>query len=199
MSGERDAGDSTELDRDPPDGVAIEPATPDDRLDALRVLDAAMLETDPEVVDAAIDAGDALVARFTRTGAVVGALVATRPEPDRLHVDALAVRRSRRGRGIGSALVAAAVRRAERDAESTAVTAGFDADLRALYAGLGFSVRPARYEDALDPGATDAGAPDPGASDSGASDSGADRVAEGDADRLWGRRAADRATGGESP
>jgi len=41
------------------------------------VLDAAMLETDAETVDAAIDAGDALVARFKRTDAVVGALVAT--------------------------------------------------------------------------------------------------------------------------
>jgi len=97
-----------------PAGIAIEPATPEDRLAVLRVLDAAMLETDPELVDAALsgDTGDAergLVARFARTDAVVGALVVTRPEPGRLHVDAVAVRRARRGRGIGSALVAAAV------------------------------------------------------------------------------------------
>ncbi|MFC6771583.1 GNAT family N-acetyltransferase, partial [Halorubrum pallidum] len=40
--------------RDPPDGFTVEPATPDDRLDILRVLDAAMLETDAETVAAAI-------------------------------------------------------------------------------------------------------------------------------------------------
>jgi len=157
-----------------PEGFAVESATPDDRLDVLRVLDAAMLETGPEVVDAAIDAGDALVARFTRTGAVVGALVATRPEPDRLHVDAVAVRRARRGRGIGSALVAAAVRRAERDPALAVVTAAFDAALRALYEGVGFAVRPAGRS-----------------SERGAADAtGAD-----DEDRLWGRVAVD----GSSP
>ncbi|EMA61839.1 GNAT family N-acetyltransferase [Halorubrum kocurii] len=127
---------------EPPDDIAIETASANDRLDVLRVLDAAMLETDPGVVDAAIDAGDALVARFDRTNAVAGALIATRPEPDRVHVDAVAVRRARRGRGIGSALVAAAVRRAERDAAVSVVTAAFDADLRAFYADLGFAVRP---------------------------------------------------------
>ena len=135
MSGERSAGD-------PPETVAIEAASPGDRLDVLRVLDAAMLETSPAAVDTAIDAGDAFVARFERTDAVVGALIATRPEPDRVHVDAVAVRRPRRGRGIGSALVAAAVRQAERDGGVAVVTAAFDADLRAFYADLGFAVRP---------------------------------------------------------
>lgn len=124
----------------PADGVAIEPATPADRLDVLRVLDAAMLETDSALVADRIDAGDALVARFIKTGAVVGALVATRPEPDRLHVDAVAVRRARRGRGIGSALVAAAVGRAERDDAVDAVTAAFDPKLRGFYTDLGFVV-----------------------------------------------------------
>ena len=125
---------------EPPDGFAIEPADPDDRLDALRVLDTAMLETDAETVDAAIDADDALVARFKRTGAVVGALVAVRSDPDRLHVDAVAVRRARRGRGIGSALVAAAVERGESAPGIEVITAEFDADLSALYEGLGFTV-----------------------------------------------------------
>jgi len=133
VSGERSTGD-------PPKGIAIERASPDDRLDVLRVLDAAMLETDAEAVDAAIDAGDALVARFKRTGAVVGALVATRPEPDRLHIDAVAVRRARRGRGIGSTLVAEAIRRAERDAAIDLVTAEFDPILEGFYSALGFAV-----------------------------------------------------------
>lgn len=126
----------------PPESVAIETASPDDRLDALRVLDAAMLETDPETVAAAIETDDALVARFKRTDAVVGALVATRPESARLHVDAVAVRRARRGRGSGSALVAAAVERAERDAAVEVVTAAFDAKLRGFYTDLGFTAVP---------------------------------------------------------
>ncbi|MFC7188031.1 GNAT family N-acetyltransferase [Halorubrum yunnanense] len=143
MSGERGPADPTDL----PDSVAVETASPDDRLGVLRVLDAAMLETDSEGVAAAIDGGDALVARFKRTDAVVGALVATRPEPDRLHVDAVAVRRARRGRGIGSALVAAAVRRAERDAGVGLVTAEFDPKLEGFYAGLDFEAVPATDSD----------------------------------------------------
>ncbi|WP_066411458.1 GNAT family N-acetyltransferase [Halorubrum aethiopicum] len=125
-----------------PAGVAIESATPDDRLDVLRVLDAAMLETDAAALHARIDAGDALVARFERTGSVVGALVLTRPEPERRHVDAVAVRRQRRGRGIGSALVARAVRDARAESGVDAVTATFDADLTEFYADLGFSIEP---------------------------------------------------------
>ena len=134
MSGPADTPES-------PADVRVEPATPDDRLDVLRVLDAAMLATDAATVDDRIAAGDALVARSERTDGVVGALVATRPAPDRLHVDAVAVRRPRRGRGVGSALVAAAVRRGESDPAVEAVTAAFDADLRAFYAALGFAIR----------------------------------------------------------
>ncbi|QKG92217.1 GNAT family N-acetyltransferase [Halorubrum salinarum] len=128
---------------DPPADVTVEPATPGDRLDVLRVLDAAMLSTDAATVDDRIDAGDALVARSARTGGVVGALVAVRPDPDRLHVDAVAVRRARRGEGIGAALVAAALDRGASDPAVAAVTATFDADLRGFYERLGFAVRPA--------------------------------------------------------
>nr|WP_239638698.1 MULTISPECIES: GNAT family N-acetyltransferase [Halorubrum] len=123
--------------------MTVESATSDDRLDILRVLDAAMLETDADAVDDRIASGDALVARSERTGGVVGALVATRPDPARLHVDAVAVRRARRGRGVGSALVAAAVERGERDDGVETVTAAFDAELRPFYAALGFAIRPA--------------------------------------------------------
>jgi GNAT superfamily N-acetyltransferase len=137
VSGEGDANDPAAT---ASEGIAVEPATPADRLDVLRVLDAAMLETDSALVAERIDAGDALVARFIKTGAVVGALVATRPESDRLRVDAVAVRRARRGQGIGSALVAAAVERAERDDAVDAVTAAFDPELRGFYTDLGFVV-----------------------------------------------------------
>ena len=125
---------------DPPADVTVEPATPDDRLDVLRILDAAMLETDAATVDDRTAAGDVLVARFERTGAVVGALVATRPDPDRLHVDAVAVRRARRGRGLGSALVAGAVGLAEADDGIDVVTASFKPKLEEFYADLGFEI-----------------------------------------------------------
>lgn len=134
----------------PPDGIAIERADPDDRLDVLRVLDAAMLETDADLVSDRIAAGDALVARFERTGAVVGALVATRPESGRRHVDAVAVRRARRGRGIGSALVADAVARAERDEGIDVVTAAFEPELEGFYVDLGFDVDAERAADGSD-------------------------------------------------
>lgn len=147
MSGERDPDDATKPATDPPEEVVIDPAVPADRLDVLRVLDAAMLETSVGRVAAAIDAGDAFVARFKRTGAVVGALVATRPEPDQLHVDAVAVTRARRGRGIGSALVAEAVRRGEHDPAINLVTAAFDPKLEGLYTDLGFDAVPATESD----------------------------------------------------
>ena len=68
------------------------------------------------------------------------ALVVTRPEPGCLHVDAVAVRRARRGRGIGSALVAAAVGRAEGDGDIGAVTAAFARRLEGFYTALGFTI-----------------------------------------------------------
>lgn len=133
------SGDAPSL----PDGITVEPAAPDDRLDVLRVLDAAMLETDASALPARIDAGDVLVARFERTGSVVGALVTTRPEPGRRRVDAVAVRRARRGRGIGSVLVENAVRAVESDPEADRVTAAFDAAVEGFYADLGFAVESA--------------------------------------------------------
>uniref|UniRef100_UPI0024686FBC GNAT family N-acetyltransferase n=1 Tax=Halorubrum sp. Boch-26 TaxID=2994426 RepID=UPI0024686FBC len=57
-----------------------------------------------------------------------------------LRGDAGAGRRARRGRGIGSALVAAAVRRAERADAVDAVTAAFDPKLDAFYTELGFAI-----------------------------------------------------------
>ncbi|KDS91228.1 acetyltransferase [Halorubrum saccharovorum] len=143
MSGDRDRPD-------PPDNIEVEPAATRDRLGMLRVLDAAMLETDAESVDAAIDADDALVARFKRTDAVVGALIGTRPEPERLHVDAVAVRRARRGKEIGSTLVAEVVRQAERDPETELVTAEFDSKLEDFYTDLGFDAVPATDADKSD-------------------------------------------------
>jgi len=60
-----------------PTGVSIEPATPADRLDIVRVLDAAMLQTDVSALAERIAVDAVICARFERTGAVVGAVVVT--------------------------------------------------------------------------------------------------------------------------
>lgn len=126
--------------------MVVESATPADELDVRRILDAAMLELDGVDLAARIAAEYVFVARVTREGrpnAVAGALVAACPDddPTRLHIEAVAVRRARRARGIGSALVAAAVREAAADPELDRVTAEFDDELRGFYEGVGFEVR----------------------------------------------------------
>ncbi len=137
------SGEPTQAGRtapDPPDGIVIEPADPADRLDVLRVVDAAMLEVDVDPLADRIATDDVHVARAERTDAVVGAVVVRRPEPTRRHVEAVAVRRERRGRGIGSALVAEAVRAAVVDERVERVTAAFDPSLSTFYTDLGFSI-----------------------------------------------------------
>lgn len=126
---------------DPPAEFDVERAAPGDELDVRRVLDAAMLAVD-ESLPERIAAGDAFVARFRPAGTVVGALVATRPEPGRRHVDAVAVRRARRGRGIGSALVAAAIDDAATEPTIELISAAFAPALRSFYMDLGFDVAP---------------------------------------------------------
>ena len=123
-----------------PAGVSIEPATPADRLDIVRVLDAAMLQTDVSALAERIAADAVICARFERTGAVVGAVIVTRPATDTAHIDALAVRRARRGNGIGSALVARAVAAASGDSAVRRVTVGFDDPLTSLYTDCGFDI-----------------------------------------------------------
>ena len=56
-------------------------------------------------------------------------------------IDAVAVRRRRRGQGIGTALVEAASDRRGR------VTAAFDADVRPFYEALGFAIQPLSESD----------------------------------------------------
>jgi GNAT superfamily N-acetyltransferase len=118
--------------------MEIRTAEPGDRSGVATVLDAAMLAT-PELGDR-IPAGDVLVAEDG--GPILGAVVVVPPgrAPEwarergtDAHVAAVAVRRRRRGQGIGSALVDAV-------AESGRVTAAFDPDHRPFYEGLGFAV-----------------------------------------------------------
>jgi GNAT superfamily N-acetyltransferase len=130
--------------------VTVRPATTEDLTGVLGVLDAAALATDPERVRASVARGDAFVAvRESASGAddaggtVLGALVladsgvpdsAESAGPDTAEIDAVAVRRRRRGQGIGRALVAAAADRYDR------LVAEFDAGVGPFYESLGFAV-----------------------------------------------------------
>jgi GNAT superfamily N-acetyltransferase len=107
--------------------VTVREARPDERPAVLGVLDGAMLEVDPDRV--ASDATTTLVAE--REGRVLGALVL-----DGEAITAVAVRRSRRGQGIGTALVEAA------GEERGRLVAGFREGLRPFYESLGFEVEP---------------------------------------------------------
>lgn len=105
----------------------------------MNVLDGALLTVTPTRVRE----GTTLVA--VDEGRVLGALVLSDRE-----IRAVAVRRSRRGQGIGTALVEAAAARRPR------LVAEFDPDVRAFYESLGFAVREAdeagRLRGVRDPG-----------------------------------------------
>jgi len=109
------------------DRVRVRPAGADDHLDVMRVVDGAMLTADAERVQERIDAGSVLVA--TAESRVVGALVR---EGDR--IIAVATRRRWRDRGVGTALVSAAL------AERGRLVAEFDPDVRPFYESLGFDI-----------------------------------------------------------
>jgi len=145
--------------------VTARPARADEVTGVLGVLDAAALETEGDRVRASVDRGDAFVAVRTEAeasaagGTVLGALVLVEPDGpgvddaddrDTARIDAVAVRRRRRGQGIGRALVAAAADRYDR------LTAEFDTGVRPFYASLGFEIEPVedadrdRYRGVLD-------------------------------------------------
>jgi len=109
-----------------------------DRIDVRRVLDAAMLAV--EDLPDRIDAGGVLVA--VENDSVLGACVLVPPDvaPDWVgradvdaHVDAIAVRRRRRGEGIGRALI-------DRARERGSLSAAFETDVRPFYDDLGFEI-----------------------------------------------------------
>jgi GNAT superfamily N-acetyltransferase len=111
--------------------VTVREARPAERVAVRGVLDAAMLE--PGDVTGAIEREDVLVA--VADGNIVGALVLD-PREGGARVESVAVRRARRGQGIGTALVEAAAARAGR------LTADFDPDVRPFYESLGFEIEP---------------------------------------------------------
>lgn len=129
----------------------VRTADPADALEVRRIIDGAMLE--PGDVEGRIAADDVFVAgdrladpasgRRSDTGTtaadgrerLLGALVLDTRGPN-AHVRAIAVRRRHRGRGIGRALIEAAL---ERDGR---LTARFDARVRPFYDALGFEIEP---------------------------------------------------------
>ena len=143
-------------------------ASTDDALEVRRILDAAMLE--PGDVEGRIQANDVFVAgdRWPATRSeslestqisrgesaktderILGTVVLERLEGavDGAHVSAIGVRRKHRGRGIGRALVEAALEREGR------LTARFDAGVRPFYEALEFSIESIddeRYRGSLD-------------------------------------------------
>lgn len=108
--------------------VTVREADSEAFLAVVRLLEGALLEIALEEVRGAIESNDVLVA--VEDDAVRGALLL-----DDSHVEAIAVRRTHRGKGIGSALVRAA---ADREGE---LTAEFDPGVREFYEALGFEIR----------------------------------------------------------
>lgn len=115
-------------------GLAVREAILDDHEDAMFLLDGAMLDADAEAVRRRIDAGSVLLA--DADGRVVGVCVL-----DGREIDQIAVRRERRGRGVGTTLVESAAERVDG-----AVAAEFGERVRAFYDSLGFEVREAESE-----------------------------------------------------
>jgi GNAT superfamily N-acetyltransferase len=111
--------------------MSVRAATVEDRPDVMNVLDGAVLAADAATVRERIRENEVFVAVSADGERVLGALVLAGT-----HIDAVAVRRRRRGQGIGTALVEAAADRRER------LTAAFDADLRPFYEKLGFDIEP---------------------------------------------------------
>lgn len=126
--------------------MAIREATADEYSEILSILDAAVLQTDPESVRGAIEAGTVLVAVSTGEqsgnraaggtensrggdGTVLGALVL-----DGNEITAVAVRPNRRGQGIGSALVTGALESSGR------LVAEFDPGVGPFWESLGFEI-----------------------------------------------------------
>ena len=115
------------------DRVRIREATVPELPDVLNVVDGAMLDVDTGRLRSAIDRGAVLVAVAGVDGddteRIVGALVL-----DGTEIVAVAVRRRRRGQGIGTQLVEAASERRER------LVANFDPRVDSFWSSLGFAI-----------------------------------------------------------
>ncbi|MDR5673374.1 GNAT family N-acetyltransferase [Halalkaliarchaeum sp. AArc-GB] len=137
-----------------PSDVTIRRADPTNLLGVVRVLDGAALETDVEVIRRRLRADSPrvfvavaeAVSSESSTDRVVAALALDPVRVSSLgdfEIQQVAVRRRRRGRGIGRALVEAACgfarKQAPPDATAT-VTASFDRTVRPFYETCGFEI-----------------------------------------------------------
>ncbi|WP_018257229.1 GNAT family N-acetyltransferase [Halomicrobium katesii] len=111
--------------------MRVHEATPADRAAVANVLDGAALETEPARLKASLRRGETLLAVADDGERVLGALVL---DGDR--IVSVAVRRRRRGQGIGSTLVERAL------AERGRLVATFDERVRPFYETLGFAIEP---------------------------------------------------------
>ncbi|TVT88606.1 GNAT family N-acetyltransferase, partial [Haloferax volcanii] len=118
--------EDTERDRET-GGARVREGDPDELVAVMRVLDAGLLEADAGAVRDRLAAGDCLVAEAS--GRVVGALAL-----DGDYVEAVAVSPSRRGRGVGTQLVRAALDRRGR------LVVDFDGGVKPFYESLGFDI-----------------------------------------------------------
>lgn len=118
--------------------ITVRRATATELGEVLGVLDGANLETDADAIRAAIGREAVLVAEpaVADRSSLLGALVLDGDE-----ITHVAVRRRRRGQGIGAALVRAAA------AERGSLTAEFDAGVRPFYESLGFAIEPTADDD----------------------------------------------------
>jgi|APHM01.1.fsa_nt_gi Acetyltransferase (GNAT) family. len=137
------------------DQVSIRRGDPTDRLAVVRLFDAAMLDTAANRLRRQLTATDGLVLIATHEETPVGAIAldasaasdeeqvdidSTRVDGDTdpVRITAIAVRRRRRDREIGRALIETA---AERVAPRP-LTAGFDEGVRPFYDACGFEIDP---------------------------------------------------------
>ncbi len=115
---------------EPPAAVTVRPARAGDGEGLARVIEGALLAVEPGTVRAAVgDDADRHARVALVGGVVVGGLVRTGER-----VEAVAVAPSRRGQGVGTALVAGALDAAGR------LTARFDPRVRGFYEALGFTI-----------------------------------------------------------
>jgi GNAT superfamily N-acetyltransferase len=110
--------------------TAVRTARPDDLPAVMNILDGASLAVDAAEVRARIEDGTVLVT--VADGRVLGACVL-----DGRKIEAIAVRRKRRGQGIGTKLVETATESTDGD-----LTAEFHGRVRPFYESLGFAIEP---------------------------------------------------------
>lgn len=126
--------------------MEVRPARPAELPEVMAVFAGGLLAVSTDRVRAAIDDDRVLVA--ADDGPVLAALLLV-PADRATRIEAIAVRRGRRGQGIGSMLVRAAAARSDR------LVAAFDPAVRPFWASLGFEIAPAdepdRFVGTLDP------------------------------------------------